>query len=53
MIADVGNISGAKDKHIAAMRFDEVVTKFVHEHLVARIDRAAGNDFIAAIADPR
>src|SRR2546423_15609602 len=53
LIADVGNIFCPKNKYIAAMRFDEVITKFVHEDLVASVDRAAGDDFAGSVTDSR
>src|SRR5439155_14343980 len=53
LIANIGNIFRAKNEYIAAMGLDEVVTKFVHEDLVTRIDHTAGDDLAASIADSR
>ncbi len=34
------------------MRFNEVIAKFIHKHLIAGVDRASGNNLAAAISPP-
>src|ERR1700720_3386277 len=41
------NVVRSKYKNVAAMWFDEVIGKLVHEDLVAGVDRAARDDFSA------
>src|SRR5436309_1665680 len=41
------NMIRPKDKNIAAMRLNEVVAKFIHKDLVARVDCTSGNDLAA------
>src|SRR2546423_2166089 len=52
LIADLLNVFSAKNKNIAAMRFDKVVAELVHENLVTRIDRAACDHFTCAVTNP-
>ena len=49
LISNVRNVSGAKNEHVAAVRFDKVVAELVHENLVAGIDRAPGDYFAALV----
>ena len=53
LIANVRDIFRPKDKDIAPMRFNEIVTKFVHEYLITGVNRAAGDDFIGPVTHSR
>src|SRR6266404_3211809 len=43
----------AKNKHVATMRFDEIITDFIDEDLIARVHIAARNYFTAPADPPR
>src|SRR4051794_26185929 len=42
---DTCDIIGPKNEYIAAVRFNEVVSEFIDENLIAGIDRSLGDDF--------
>ena len=33
-----------ENKNVARMRFNKVITKFIHKYLIARVDHASCND---------
>ncbi len=45
------NVFSPKHENVTAMRFYKVIAKLVHEDLVAGIDRASGNHFVAPIVN--
>src|SRR6266496_224091 len=40
----------SEDKNVAPVRFNEVIAKFIHKHLIAGVHGASGNNFAAAIS---
>ena len=49
IVGDTEDVVGAKNKDVAAMRLDEIVTKLVDKNLVPGVDGATGNDIAAVV----
>ena len=45
VLANPRNTICSENKNIPVMRLNKVVTEFIHKHLVARVDRASGDNF--------
>ena len=53
IVRNTEDMVGAKNKNVAVMRLDEVVTELVDKDLVSGVDRATGDDIAAMISVAR